>query len=324
MSRTLEIELFASISTGTPLGGAIAVATDGTHDSDGAVRLGVALAQRDGIDAAFISVIEPMAFSEDDGSTPGDSERLTRLAIEGREGELAAQRARTFPGRPRWPYAIHVGDRAEEIAKYARHHSASFVVLGLGSHGVLARLLHRETALRVIRTSSMPVLAVPSDAVDLPRSAIVAVDFTTPSEDAARTAIDVVGEHGTLYFAHVNPRIVIPQGDSRPWREPAAADVLGRLQAGARRLDIPKGVRVELVSLHGEPADELIAFAKEHRVEMIATGAHGRSAIGRLVLGSVSTKVIRAAPCMVLVAPPRSAAGEEPAVAFQPEAQPIG
>ena len=61
MSRTLEIELFASISTGTPLGGAIAVATDGTHDSDGAVRLGVALAQRDGIDAAFISVVESSA-----------------------------------------------------------------------------------------------------------------------------------------------------------------------------------------------------------------------------------------------------------------------
>lgn len=324
MSRTIEIELFASISTGSPLGGAIAVATDGTHDSDGAVRLGVALAQRDGVGAAFLSVIEPMAFAEHEGGTPADAERLTRLAIEGREGELAAQRARTFPGHRPWPFAIHVGDRVNEIVNHARDHAASFIVLGLGSHGVLARLLHRETALRVIRTAPMPVLAVPSDAVELPRSALVAIDFTTSSEAAARTALDVLGEHGTLYFAHVTPRIVIPQGDSRPWGEPAAADVLGRLEAVVRRLAIPSDVQVEFVSLHGEPADELLAFAEQHRIDMIATGAHGRSTIGRLVLGSVSTKVVRSAHCAVLVAPPPPAAGEERGVSYEPEAQPIG
>jgi nucleotide-binding universal stress UspA family protein len=324
MSRTIEIELFASISAERPLGGAIEVATDGTHDSDGAVRIGVALARRDRVGAAFLSVVESMAFAEHEGSTPADAERLTRLAIEGREGELAAQRARTFPGERPWPYAVHVGDRVDEIVKHARHHDASLIVLGLGSHGVFARLLHRETALRVIRTAPIPVLAVPSRADAIPRSAVVAIDFTPASEDAARAALDVLGGHGTLYFAHATPRIVIPQGDSRPWGEPAATDVLGRLEAVARRLDIPAGVQVEFVSLHGEPADEVMAFAAQHHVDMIATGAHGRSAIGRLVLGSVSTKVIRSAQCAVLVAPARPAAAEEPPVSYEPMAQPIG
>lgn len=324
MSRTIEIELFASISAEEPLGGAIAVATDGTHDSDGAVRVGVALARRDGVGAAFLSVVEPMAFAEHEGSTPADAERLTRLAIEGRGGELAAQRARTFPGERPWPFAIHVGDRVDEIVKHARHHDASLIVLGLGSHGVFARLLHRETALRVIRTAPMPVLAVPSEAVEAPRSAVVGIDFTPASEDAARAALDVLGGHGTLYFAHATPRIVIPQGDSRPWGEPAVADVLGRLEATARGLDIPAGVQVEFVSLHGEPGDELVAFAEQQHAAMIATGAHGRSAIGRLVLGSVSTKVARSAHCAVLVMPARRAAVEEPPVSYEPLAQPIG
>ena len=324
MSRTIEIELFASISAEDPLGGAIEVATDGTHDSDGAVRIGVALARRDRVGAAFLSVVEPMAFAEHEGSTPADAERLTRLAIEGREGELAAQCVRTFPGDRRWPYAIHAGDRVDEIVNHARHHDASLIVLGLGSHGVLARLLRRETALRVVRTAPVPVLAVPSDAAEIPRSALVAIDFTPASEDAARAALEVLGERGTLYFAHATPRIVIPQGDSRAWGEPGIADVLGRLEAIARRLDIPAGVQVEFVSLHGEPGDELLAFAEQQHVDMIATGAHGRSGLGRLVLGSVSSKVIRSAHCAVLVAPARPGVAEEPAVSYQPLAQPIG
>jgi len=324
MSRTIEIELFASISAGPTLGGAIAVATDGTHDADGAVRLGVELARRDGVAVALVSVVEPMPFADNEGSTAADTDRLTRLTIEQREGELAAQRARTFPSDRPWPHAIHVGHRVDEIVKHAAYHDASLIVLGLGSHGVFARLLHRETALRVIRTAAVPVLAVPSTTAGVPRSAVVAIDFTPASEDAARAALDVLGGHGTLYLAHATPRIVIPQGDSRPWGEPRVTDVLGRLEAVGRRLDLPDEVQVEYVSLHGDPADELVAFAEQWHVDMIATGAHGRSAIGRLVLGSVSTKVVRSAPCAVLVAPARPAAPEQRSASYEPPAQPIG
>ena len=133
----------------------------------------------------------------------------------------------------------------------------------------------------------------------------------------------VLGRRGTLYFGHATPRIVIPQGDSRPWGEPRVADVLGRLEAMARRLDIPSDVKVEFVSLHGEPAAELVTFAEQQHADMIATGAHGRSAIGRLVLGSVSTNVVRSAPCAVLVAPARPAAPGAVDV-YEPPAQPIG
>src|SRR5262245_5023173 len=171
MARTLETELVESIPTESPLRGAIVVATDGTHDSDGAVRLGVALAARDRVEAAFLSVVEPLAFTED-GTALLDAESLTRLAIEERDGELTAQRTRTWPDRVAWPCAIHVGNRVDEIVAHAQHHGASLITLGLGSHGVVARLLHRETALRVIRAASTPVLAVPGDVTELPRSAI--------------------------------------------------------------------------------------------------------------------------------------------------------
>jgi len=246
MSRTIEIELFASISAGGTLGGAIAVATDGTHDADGAVRLGVELARRDGVAVALLSVVEPMPFADNEGSTAADTDRLTRLAIEQREGELAAQRARTFPSDGPWPHAIHVGHRVDEIVKHAAYHDASLIVLGLGSHGVFARLLHRETALRVIRTAAIPVIAVPSATAEVPRSAVVAIDFTPASEDAARAALDVLGGHGTLYLAHATPRIVIPQGDGRLRIHSDTQAAFFTLDNTALILDVPFG-KLQLV-----------------------------------------------------------------------------
>jgi nucleotide-binding universal stress UspA family protein len=322
MSRTLEVELVASISSVSPLGGEIVVATDGTHDADGAVRVGLAVGRRDDVNAALLSVVEPFVFMEPEVGSPTEAERLTRLAIEAREGELAAQRTRTHPGRKSWPFAIHVGNRVDEIVAYAEHHGAGLIVLGLGSHGAIARLLQRETALRVIRAARTPVLAVPSDAWGVPHSALAAIDFTPASEEAARAALDLLGGEGTLYLTHVTPRIAIPQGDSRPWGEPAVTDVLGRLEAVARRLEPPPGVQVEFVSLHGEPAQELVAFAEQHRIDMIATGAHGRSRLGRLVLGSVSTKVVRSARSWVLVVPNRAVESEDREPAGTPNATP--
>jgi nucleotide-binding universal stress UspA family protein len=330
VSRTIEVELVASISTESQLGGAIIVASDGTHDSDGAVCVGVELGRRDGVNAALLSVVEPSTLSQDEGSSAADAERLTRVAIESREGELAAQHKRTYPTHRTWPFTIHVGDRVDQIVGFADHHAASLVVLGLGSHGVIARLLHRETALRVIRASATPVLAVPAEARGAPRSVIAAIDFTPSSEHAAQAALDLLGGEGTLYLAHVTPRVLVPQNASMPWQQPAATEVLGRLEAVARRLVPPEGVQIEFVSLHGEPAQEILAYAKQHQIDVIATGAHGRSPIGRLVLGSVSTKIIRSARCAVLVAPAQKSAPKVATDAvdttawFEPEAQPIG
>ena len=130
------------------------------------------------------------------------------------------------------------------------------------------------------------------------------MDFTTSSEHAAESALELLGDEGTLYLAHVTPRVAIPQGDSRTWDEITTGGVSSRLEAVKRRLRPRPGVRVEFVLLHGDPAAELLAFAEQLRVDLIAAGTHGRSALGRLMLGSVSTKLIRTASCWVLVAPP--------------------
>ena len=113
----------------------------------------------------------------------------------------------------------------------------------------------------------------------------------------------------------MTPRVPIPQGDSRTWDEITSSAVLRKLETVARRLDPLPGIRVEYALLHGDPTAELNAFAAERRIDLIAAGTHGRSALGRLVLGSVSTKLVRTATCWVLVAPAHpdvSGLGEPP------------
>jgi len=284
--------------------GGLVVATDGTRDSDGAVRVGLALARRDGVKADVFSVVEAPPFVDLDGTPVPDLEQLVQIAVDERGTTLLAQRDRTHPGIHEWPYELAVGPRVETIMDRAHATRASFILLGLGEHGLGARLSQRETALRVIRTAGLPVLALPSDAWGVPHSALVAVDFTASSDHAARAALDLLGDDGTLYVAHVTPRVPIPQGDSRTWREITKDAVIPKLEEIVQRLDPSPGIRVEYVLLHGDPAHELVAFAEQMGIDMIAAGTHGRSALGRLMLGSVSTKLIRTAKCWLLVAPP--------------------
>jgi nucleotide-binding universal stress UspA family protein len=284
--------------------GSLVVATDGTSDSDGAVRVGLALARRDAVKADFFSVVEAPAIVDLEGAPVSDLERLVEIAVDERGAMLLAQRDRTHPGIHEWPYELAVGARVDTIVDRARTTGASFILLGLGSHGLGARVSQRETALRVIRAAERPVLALPSDAWGVPHSALAAVDFTMSSEHAVRAAIDLLGNDGTLYVAHVTPRLPIPQGDPRTWGEITKGAVMPKLEEVVRRLNPSPGIRVEYVLLHGDPAHELVAFAEQMAIDMIAAGTHGRSALGRLVLGSVSTKLVRIAKCWVLVAPP--------------------
>ena len=54
----------------------------------------------------------------------------------------------------------------------------------------------------------------------------------------------------------------------------------------------------------GNPYHEIINIAKEENVDLIVIGTHGRSGIAHFLIGSVTEKVIRTAPCPVLVVRP--------------------
>ena len=58
---------------------------------------------------------------------------------------------------------------------------------------------------------------------------------------------------------------------------------------------------VNAESLYGSPASELLSKADQWKPDLIVAGSHGRSAIGRLFLGSISHKLVTEATCSVRV-----------------------
>ncbi len=73
------------------------------------------------------------------------------------------------------------------------------------------------------------------------------------------------------------------------------------LEAELRQLTIPDGaVPVDRRLLVGDPATEIVRIAEEEPCDVVVMGTHGRTGLGRLLMGSVAEEVLRKAPCPVL------------------------
>ena len=62
------------------------------------------------------------------------------------------------------------------------------------------------------------------------------------------------------------------------------------------------GIEAEMKIAYGDPVEEIRNEAAQGDYDIIVVGSHGRGAIGRMFLGSVSTALLETAPCAVLVA----------------------
>jgi nucleotide-binding universal stress UspA family protein len=77
----------------------------------------------------------------------------------------------------------------------------------------------------------------------------------------------------------------------------AARDYLNSVKEKLAKMGITARSEVEL----GSPAERIVGYAKENNIDLIAMSTHGRSGIGRWLLGGVADKVIRAADRPVLL-----------------------
>ena len=58
---------------------------------------------------------------------------------------------------------------------------------------------------------------------------------------------------------------------------------------------------VRFLVWEGEPGTAIVEAAIAESADLVVVGTHGRSRVGRLVLGSVSDHVVRHAPCPILI-----------------------
>lgn len=117
------------------------------------------------------------------------------------------------------------------------------------------------------------------------RSILVGYDGSASAERALDAAADLAGYGSTLAVVSVNAD---GWGDGR------------RALARARERLLRRQLTAQYLEPVGDPAAALVETARKLDADLVVVGRRKRS-VQRLVLGSVSSKVVRRAPCDVLV-----------------------
>lgn len=198
---------------------------------------------------------------------------------------------------------------APVILEYARNEEMDLVVLTTHGRRGVQRMLLGSVAEEVVRTSSRPVLAVPSRSggrrpgrVD---SILVPVDFSEHAASAlshARHLADAAGAR--LDVLHVLERVAYPDAymafaTPSPVEEAspdAVRDELQRMVDEAAGPDVP----TQLHLAAGRPASEIPSFVASRETDLLVIASHGLTGLERVLLGSVTERVVRRSDCPVL------------------------
>jgi nucleotide-binding universal stress UspA family protein len=93
--------------------------------------------------------------------------------------------------------------------------------------------------------------------------------------------------------------VTFPHAYSR-FTQNLEAEVTHSMQAYLERVTAG-GLEGEIAVVHGIPFQEILDTAKKQQVDLIIMGTHGRTGLQHVLMGSVAEKVVRLAPCPVLV-----------------------
>ncbi|NGZ96603.1 MAG: hypothetical protein CV089_10845 [Nitrospira sp. WS110] len=193
--------------------------------------------------------------------------------------------------------SVERGAVAGTIMKYAERGAS---LLSIGSRGLdaLDRFMLGSVSNHAIHHAPCSVLVVK----ERPRSVrriVLAIDGSVASEKALK-----------FLMRQMNPT---PDG---PDREPILVTIVHAMpylkypevkEAGKQLMQrygeklVQSGFQIKEALKLGKPADEILNVAKREKADLIVTGAKGLGAIGRVLLGSVSTRVVQHAHCGVLV-----------------------
>ncbi len=131
------------------------------------------------------------------------------------------------------------------------------------------------------------------------RTILHPTDFSEQSAHAFRVACSLARDHkAKLLVLHVAPP-PLTHGEVVARRAPDGYDE--QLRDELRRLEpqVP-GVDIERRLDHGDPVTVILDVAQEVPCDLIVMGTHGRTGVGRLLMGSVAEKVLRKAQCPVM------------------------
>jgi nucleotide-binding universal stress UspA family protein len=279
--------------------GPVLVGSDLTEASDEALRQGSRLAQKLQSRLLVCHVLPDLAqvrvlFPQWAGTDP-----TVASALEERAREAVRVQARTVIGidLAAADIVLESGSPHGGIRAAAERTRAGVVVVGASA-----------TAARIAHHASWAVLAARPSPLD--GDVLAATDFSDPALPAVVTAAEAAVREGralrvlhvidldpSAYMAMPGATVVMPPAIDVT--EAMAAAARAQLGDAVRRIGTPASTLVT----HGPAAARIIAAATQPPAALVVVGTHGRTGVPRWILGSVAERVVRDAPCAVLIVP---------------------
>jgi nucleotide-binding universal stress UspA family protein len=203
----------------------------------------------------------------------------------------------------------------------------------MGTHGKpwYQRLLIGSTAETVLRASPVPVLIVHNTAAAQRPPQLKKLLFPTDFSAAGKAGEDwalQLATHGAeeVFLVHAieNPLLDVynpdtaeidlrqlmaesrqhPPRSAQPFWDHAHQMAHAKLTLLRQQL-LGERLQVEVLVQEGPAAEDIFKVAEKKSVDLIVMATHGRTGVRRLLIGSVTEKVVRIAPCPVLAVPSR-------------------
>jgi nucleotide-binding universal stress UspA family protein len=281
----------------------IACAIDFSESSHQAMRTAAHLARERGAELVLLHAWEDPTVVAVDVTTPTFRTQVKQAAEGGLEQALRDTRAlgkvaatvRLVEGTP-WQAIVEVAERDPTIGL--------LVVGTLGRTGIKRAVLG-SVAEQIVRHAPCPVLVVRRGSEPRPyRHVLVPVDFSQSSRAAMRFAAELVTGDARITLVHVLEVPTSYHGELNPPEALAAIDRRGAslLEEFVGEL---RGLTTATVDTHtrvGSPVHQVLAMVEhDPTYDLVVTGSHGRTGVGRFLLGSVAERLVRHAPAPVVV-----------------------
>ncbi len=260
------------------------IASDGSEFSKNAIREAINLAKICSSNLIAVSVVKTNL--EFDSVLPQFVEKAEQEAIKHLESVKAQA---TKEGIDCMTVVSLSEEPYQDIVHYASKNNVDMIIMGTHGKTEMKRLMMGSVTARVIGHSTCNVLVVPLDAKVECKNVLIATDGSKYSEAAASEAIGIAKRCGSSLIV-----ISVASSDAEI---ASAKDNVNKVSEAAEK----EGVKTTSVVTKGKPYEAIIETSKQKKADLIVVGSHGRTGLARLLMGSVTERVIGHTESAVLV-----------------------
>jgi len=275
----------------------ILVAYDGSPSAQSALALASQMARED---KSWIKVLAVVPTYQGDLDLIGVSNIKEVLAGPG-ERLLAEARKIAEKEQVHILTNLQQGEPYEQIVQVAEEENCDLIIVGRRSSTDLERDLIGSVTARVIGYTRKDVLVVPKNGKLSWENILLATDGSISCDNALARSLEIAQERGSKLAAvsvvYTNDEFYAMAQDIMKGLYREADKVLDKVKSWAGDL----GIQAELFVKDGEPYQAIVHLATERASDLIVIGSHGRKGLTRLLMGSVTERVIGYADCPVLV-----------------------